>query len=345
VKVYNVSYLYLRKGVASMPCEVMFKKADEISLSLRKGAILGSTEAAIKILKLISEASRECKHEFPSFLIKSIPQFISARPTSQVMLNLTRMFLERFLDRSREKGLDEALIETPAIVERLINEINEVREVVAEVGSRRIEDGDVILTHSFSSTILQMFKKALSRGTKFEVYVTESRPVGEGKVMASSVGKLGIKTTLVVDSSVRYVMKNIDKVFVGADAIAANGAVVNKVGTSAIALAAKEARTRVFVVAGLYKFGVETVFGELIESIVLNDPELILPKEAMPQLAGKVLIKAPLFDVTPPEYIDAIITEKGLIAPQAIMLLIKEIYGWPPKIKSIEALLNEVLRG
>ncbi len=328
-----------------MPCDAVFKKADELRLNLRKGIVLGSTEAAIKVLKIISEASTECGRETPSFLIKTIPQLISARPTSQVLLNLTRMFLERFLNMKREKGIDEAIIEIPAIVEGLIKEINEVRDAVAEVGSRRIEDGDVILTHSYSSTILQMFKKALTRGIRFEVYITESRPVGEGKVMASLIGKLGVKTTLIVDSSVRYVMKNVDKVFVGADAIAANGAVVNKVGTSAIALAAKEARTRVFVVAGLYKFGVETVFGELIESVVLNDPELILPKEALPQLAGKVLIKAPLFDVTPPEYIDAIITEKGLIAPQAIMLLIKEIYGWPPKVKNIEALLSEVLIG
>jgi len=75
---------------------------------------------------------------------------------------------------------------------------------------------------------------------------------------------------------------------------------------------------------------------------LLYNPDAIIPKEWLNKLSSRVRTKAPLFDVTPPEYIDAIITEVGLLAPQAIPILIKEVYGWPPKIIDINELINEV---
>jgi len=303
---------------------------------------MGSTEAAYHVLNILRETAEKCSKGFPHFVQIAIPLMIQARPTSIVMVNLTRNFLEEFIRLAKEIGVDEAVGRVPDIINGIIERVEMVKECVATLGSRRITDGDVVLTHSYSSTILELFKKAYDRGIRFSVYVTESRPIGEGKVAATEISKLGIDTTLIVDSAVRFVMKRISKVFVSADAVAANGAVVNKVGTSAIALAAKEARVRLYVTAGTYKMGLETVFGELIEGVVLSDANLIIPKDKISELAGKVLVRAPLFDVTPPEYIDAIITEVGLIAPQAVPLLIKEVYGWPPKVPSIESLISEV---
>ncbi len=325
-------------------CGRVSHKFSEFLSDLGGGVILGSTEAAVSALEIIKAASYECGSEFKDFLLRGIPSIVASRPSSQVLGNVLRMYVERFLATASEGGLRSAVEETPVMIDSLIRDLEGVREAVAEIGSRRIEDEDIILTHSYSSTVIKTFEKALARGVRFRVYTTESRPTGEGKVMANKVSSLGVETTLIVDSAVRYVMKHVRKVFVGADAIAINGAVVNKIGTSVVALAAKEARARLFVLAGLYKFSFETVFGELVEQVFLKNLESVVPKERFSELAGKVLVRAPVFDVTPPEYIDAIITEKGVLAPQAIPILVMELYGWPPRIKSLESLLEGVKR-
>ncbi len=323
-------------------CKEMTARVGALASDLRHGRILGSTEAAYAALSFLSDAVKICRQDFVKHLPSWIETIIGARPTSMVMSNLIREFLIGFVDEVKKSGVETAIEKAPAIIDRIYEEIEHTKKIVARVGAKRIVNGDVILTHSYSTSVIRIFEEALREGKNFSVYVTESRPLGEGLIAAEKIAKMGVDTTLIVDSAVRFVMKKINKVIVGADAVAANGAIVNKAGTSAIALAAKEARTRVLVAAGTYKFGIETVFGELIEGIVLNDPELIIPPDRMGELTGKVIVREPVFDVTPPEYIDAIITEHGLIAPQAVPILIKEKYGLPPKVKSIKELLREV---
>ena len=324
-------------------CSEVFENIDRISVDLREGNILGSTEAALTIMDEFSKASKTCEpRKFVRYLLKAVPQFLSARPTSLIMKNFIREYLTKFTESVNRQGIDEAASLTQEIIKSIRLKVDEIKDAVTLAGSKRVVDGATILIHSYSTTLIKLLKVALDSGKNFRVYVTESRPIGEGKVTASQLSRLGIETTLIVDSAVRYVMKRITDVFFSADAVAANGAVVNKVGTSAIALAAKEARVRTYVVAGTYKFGLETVFGELVEGVILSNASLIIPPEDIDSLAGRVLVRAPVFDVTPPEYIDAIITELGLIAPQAVPLVIKEIFGWPPKVRSIEDLLKEV---
>jgi ribose 1,5-bisphosphate isomerase len=132
----------------------------------------------------------------------------------------------------------------------------------------------------------------------------------------------GIDTTLIIDSAVSHFIEKSDKVLVGAEAVAANGAIVNKIGTATIAAVAHGARVRVYAAASTYKFSPETMLGELIEieerdpSYVLDDPEL----RKMP----KVTVRNPAFDVTSPQDIDLIITERGVIPPQAAIMVVRE---------------------
>ncbi|MCD6324496.1 MAG: ribose 1,5-bisphosphate isomerase [Desulfurococcales archaeon] len=321
-----------------------FKRVSSLVTQLRNGAILGSTEASLKVLNEIKDASRECTlKEFRKYLQEAVPSFIEGRPTSILMRNLVRKYLEQILRAGKEGGFRSVVEKTPETVDSIVKEVEEVKKAVVEVGSRRLSDGATLMIHSYSSTVIRLVMKAFEEGKKFKVFVTESRPIGEGRITASVLGRAGLDVTLIVDSAVRYVMKRVTDVLFSADAVAANGAVINKVGTSVVALAAKEARVRTYVVAGTYKFGLETVFGELVEGMVLNDASLIMHPEQATELAGKVLVRAPLFDVTPPEYIDAIITEVGVVAPQAIPLVIKEKYGWPPKVARVNDLLKEVV--
>ena len=145
----------------------------------------------------------------------------------------------------------------------------------ARLAQRRVTDGDRLLTHCNSSAVVAILKTAWSQGKRFEVTVTETRPRFQGRITAKELGSAGIPVTMILDDAARFFMNRIDKVIVGADAITANGALVNKIGTSLIALSAHEARTRVFAAAETYKFSPETMIGELIE-IEERDPSEII---------------------------------------------------------------------
>lgn len=296
--------------------------------------VTGSTEAASDALNYLLNVvdSAGSVRELCLRVTRVAHDIYRARPTSAMIINTLRDILLQIDALINEGSKLPKLKETiHKYIETKINEAKKATRQLAIIGAKRLREREVILTHSYSRSVLEVIREALKLGKRIEVYITESRPGGEGLKMASALRELGVPVTLIVDSAVRYVMPNITRVLVGAEAITANGAVIGKVGTSNIALAAKEARVRVFVAAGTYKFSVETVFGELVE-IPQGDPTLL-------GLTGKEKFKAyvPLMDVTPPEYVDALITERGIIAPQMVPIILKEIYGtWPPKLPEIK---------
>ncbi|MDP7981875.1 MAG: translation initiation factor eIF-2B [Conexivisphaera sp.] len=316
---------------------------EETIASIASGRIYGSTEVALAVLEDIrSEASRGPRG-FAQFLLDYVPRYLAARPTSIALLNAVREFLSSYLGAVHSgRSPDEAV---PGIIESIMSARMAAKSAIAEIGARRLKDGESVLMHSYSRTAMGIVRKAAEElGLRLSIYVTESRPIGEGLKAAEELARIGegVRVRVIVDSAVRYFMKDVDRVIVGADAVAANGAVVNKVGTSVVALAAKEARVNFYVAAETYKFSFETLTGELVPQVVLSDASLVAPPRRMVRLTGRAVVRAPVFDVTPAEYIDAIITERGVTAPQAIPLLIREIYGWPPRMPSIQRLLEEV---
>ncbi|MCW4055301.1 MAG: ribose 1,5-bisphosphate isomerase, partial [Candidatus Bathyarchaeota archaeon] len=198
-------------------------------------------------------------------------------------------------------------------------------KLIGKIGARRIEDGDRVMTHCNSAAAISVLRTAHNQGKHFEVTVCETRPRFQGRITAKTLGGLGIPTSLITDGAARYFMAKMDKAIVGADAVAANGAIVNKIGTSMIALTARESRVLFFVAAETYKFSPETMLGQLVKIEERSSSEVIPEKEL--RKMRDVRVRNPAFDVTPPEYIDLIITEKGIIPPQAAIMIIQEEYG------------------
>ena len=199
-------------------------------------------------------------------------------------------------------------------------------EQIGEIGSRHIQDGDVLLTHCNSEAALACMFAAKHQGKEFHVFATEVRPGNQGLITIKMLNDAGIPTSYIVDSAVRTFINKIDTVFVGADAIAVNGAVVNKVGTAQVALVAHEARTNFIVAAETYKFAPRTILGELIE-IEERTGDEVLPA-AIARNLPSVVVRNPVFDVTPPAYIDLIVTEMGAIPPGLAYIILKEHLGW-----------------
>jgi len=162
-------------------------------------------------------------------------------------------------------------------------------------------------------------------GKNISVIATESRPRRQGFITIRELNDYGIPTTLIVDSAVRLTMKEVDLVVVGADSISVNGALINKIGTSQLAMAAQEARRNLIVAAETYKFSPRTLLGEMVEIEDRGSEEVIDP-EILEELPN-VKVRNPAFDVTPAEYIDLIITEVGALPPAMAYTIIKDHLG------------------
>ncbi|MFW6196852.1 MAG: ribose 1,5-bisphosphate isomerase [Thermoplasmatota archaeon] len=284
------------------------------SMEIRGAAKIGRA-AAWGLKNSVSEY--ECKDikELKKLIKTGKERLKSTRPTAVSLHNAIRYVL---------KGSSKDVEERKKMIVNRANEFIDksinAGEKIAEYGGRRISDGEVILTHCNSSIALGCIKHAWDEGKDIRVIATESRPKRQGYITVRQLSEYGVPVSLIVDSAVRYKMTDVDKVYVGADTIASNGAVINKIGTSQVALCAHETRVPVTVCAETYKFSSETAFGDLIE-IEERDPNEIVNPDDFPG----VEISNPVFDATPSKYVDSIITEEGVISPSYAYKIIKEM--------------------
>ncbi len=294
----------------------------------------GTTLVFTSIEKLKNAASTDDLSRVIDTYAELVKYVMENRTASMGVINALRMIGEYILDNGLEGLMD--------YLNQLYDKYDRACWDAARIAANRIEDGDVLMTISNSLCVRRVFKVLVDEGIKYEVYVLESRPGMEGLDTASYLNDLGVKTYLVVDSAARFFLKNCDKVVVGAEAIAVNGAVVGKVGTSLLSLAANESRVRVFVVAPLYKFSPETIHGELLK-LPEGDWHLLMSPDIREKLPKNYRARAPIYDVTPPNLIDAIATEYGLFAPQAVPVVIRQYYGiFPPKLRTLEGIISEL---
>jgi ribose 1,5-bisphosphate isomerase len=305
----------------------------KIADGIIKMKIRGAGEIARSAAQALLIAAQESKaKDIDSFIneLESVARYmLNTRPTAVSLPNSIRYIMLR-VKAAKSRGLSLEELKSLAIntAKEFIENSRMAIQRIGEIGARRIKSGDIIMTHCNSSAAISVIKTAWRQNKDIRVFVTESRPRFQGRLTAKELSEAGIPVSLIVDSAARFFMKKIDEVIVGADAITANGAVVNKIGTSMIALAAHEARVRFFVAAETYKFSPETMIGELV-SIEERDPSEVMPLEELKTMKN-ITVKNPAFDVTPPEYIDLIITEKGIIPPQGAMMVIQESFGTIP---------------
>lgn len=248
----------------------------------------------------------------------------ATRPTAVSLPNAIRSVMSAL--RVPYPGVEEARAGFHERCRTFVTGSEQAVQRIAEIGSRHIRDGDTLLTHCNSEAALACIIEARRSGKEISVFATEVRPRNQGYLTIKTLDRAGIPTSFIVDSAARYFMNEVDLVIVGADAVTVNGAVVNKIGTSQIALAASEARTRVMVAAETYKFAPKTLLGEYIE-IEERGPEEILSPEMSADLTH-VRVRNPVFDVTPAKYVDLIVTEAGAIPPQMAYIIIRDILGW-----------------
>jgi len=292
---------------------------------IRRLEIQGARNVAIAAIKAIeilaSQTQAPSKKDFLRELTKAKDVLFASRSTEPLMRNALRLIINR-VDRSEEKNVKKLAEIASQAAQQFLLDLENSRKRIAEIGAKRIRSNSVVLTHCHSSTVTNLLKRAKYEGKVFEVICTETRPVLQGQITAKEMLDMGIKTTFIVDSAARFFMNDVDLVLVGADAITSEGNVINKIGTSMVALVAHEARAPFYVVSELLKFDPATVSGdyEKIEERSPNEIWKNAPKE--------LTIRNPAFDVTRRDFIHGIICEDGMISPHSITEVMHRKYPW-----------------
>jgi ribose 1,5-bisphosphate isomerase len=292
---------------------------------IRSLEVQGATNVALTAVKALVEQLNASEAEDRESALAEIAQakdiLFQTRETEPFMRNAVR-YIERELRKKDWQTVAELQGSAQELSDELFEEFYEARQRTAEIGSKRIRPGYRVLTHCHSSAVTMVFKEAVRQGTRFEVILTETRPRYQGRITARELLDEGVKTTMIVDSAVRSFIKTADLVLVGSDAMTSEGNVINKIGTSQIALAANEARIPFYVVTELLKFDPQTIHG---------DYETIEEREAAEiweDAPEGLEIRNPAFDVTRRDYIHGIICEEGIISPHSVVEAVRKRYPW-----------------
>lgn len=247
----------------------------------------------------------------------------STRPTA---VNL--FWALKRMDKVIEKNIDKiTLKELTKLLKKEALEIAyddiKINRKIGKNGAELLNNGDTVLTHCNAGalatvdygTALGVIRAAIEDGKKISVYADETRPYLQGaRLTVWELVQDNIETTLISDNMAGWVMKKgkIDAVIVGADRIAANGDVANKIGTYSVAILAKEHGIPFYVAAPLSTIDLETPTGEEIPIEERNRNEVRYCHKSR-LVDDSINVFNPAFDVTPNELITAIITEKGVI--------------------------------
>jgi methylthioribose-1-phosphate isomerase len=212
---------------------------------------------------------------------------------------------------------------------RLVAEARQIRlediainQAIGRNGAALVPDGKTVLTHCNAGalatagygTALGVIRAAAGAGKKIDVFADETRPFLQGaRLTAWELQHDGIPTTIITDNMAGHFLKSgrIGCVIVGADRIAANGDVANKVGTYGVAVLAKENGVPFYVAAPISTLDLTLASGDLIP-IEQRSADEVTHVFGVPVAPEGVPVENPAFDVTPARYVSAIITERGV---------------------------------
>jgi ribose 1,5-bisphosphate isomerase len=266
----------------------------DIAEQIRSVKVQGAKEIALYSLRYLREFCEKngfgLKFEVAAMVLEN------ARPTAVVLHNCLEILKKRRSLRT---------------IDQLIKRLNESTKRIAKNGSKIIPDGSRIMTHCHSGEALAVIKEAWKSKKKISVVATVTEPLHQGIKTARELAKLKIPITLINDNAVGHMMKDVDLVIVGSDAMRKNG-IINKVGTSLLALAARKNKKPFYVVGNSLKLDKRK------KCVIEERPA----KEVYKKIKG-IKIRNPAFDITEWNYVSGVITERGILKPEEIKRMLR----------------------
>lgn len=300
-----------------------YQEAIEAIRNMRvRGAPAIGVTAGYAVAMAARDIQASGRQEFMAKLEDAASQIAAARPTAVNLQWAVRRMVDvagaaQDVDGIASRLLDEA--------KRIHHEDEEINRRMGDFGKELIPDGGSVLTHcnagalatSGFGTAIGVIRAGWEEGKRFQVFNTETRPFLQGaRLTAWEFHKLGIPSKLIVDSAAGMLMRQgqISCVITGADRIAANGDTANKIGTYTLAVLAKENRIPFYVAAPLSTIDLSLSHGDQIE-IEERPQEEVTHFQGVAVAPLGVQAINPAFDVTPNDYVSAIITEAGVARP------------------------------
>lgn len=290
------------------------RSAEDVAVAIRDLAVRGAP--AIGIAAAWGTVLAAMGSADPADLDAAMARLRAARPTAvNLMWALDRM------QRVRRAGGDVAALAREA--QAIQDEDLAANRRMGELGAALIAPGSGVLTHCNTGslatagfgTALGVIRAGFAAGRIARVFAGETRPWQQGaRLTLWELVRDGIPAKLIADSAAAHLMKSgaVQWVIVGADRIAANGDTANKIGTYQLAIAARHHGVKFMVVAPSSTVDMATPDGSHIE-IELRDPSELLSIGGRRTVVEGAQAWNPVFDVTPGEFIDAIVTERGVV--------------------------------
>ncbi|MGB8988058.1 MAG: S-methyl-5-thioribose-1-phosphate isomerase [Candidatus Sulfotelmatobacter sp.] len=302
-------------------CKTHELVADAIRTMIVRGAPAIGVAAAMGIALGIKESKAETVGDLKRDLDQICENMGKTRPTAVNLFWAIHRMQEKF-ERLRIRPIAQIKQELVEEAKRMHAEDIAANQAMGRHGATLMPAKGGVLTHCNAGalatagygTALGVIRAAVEQGKKIHVYADETRPFLQGsRLTAWELMKDGIPTTVISDNMAGAIMRQgkIAAIVVGADRIAANGDVANKIGTYGVAVLAKENEIPFYVAAPISTVDLACANGDMIPIEQRNAKEVshIAGKQMTPD---GVSIENPAFDVTPAKYISAIITERGI---------------------------------
>ncbi|PUA34221.1 MAG: S-methyl-5-thioribose-1-phosphate isomerase [Candidatus Terraquivivens tikiterensis] len=311
------------------------KSYRDVALAIKSMAVRGAPAIGVAAAMGMALAAKHGRNrtigELMSRLERAKEVLASTRPTAVNLYWALDRVMRVAREAARSGSVESVVLSVLEEAKRMADEDVEVNRALGKQGSTLIRDGDTVLTHCNAGslatvcygTALGVIRAALEEGKSISVIATETRPKLQGaRLTAFELKTMGVPFKLITDGMVGYAMQQglVSKVLVGADRVLAkSGHVVNKIGTLTIAIAAKHFGIPFYVAAPTSTLDFESSPEDVV--IEFRDEEEVHYVGRTRITPKGVKAMNPAFDVTPPELVTAVITERGIYEPTRLMEL------------------------
>ncbi len=308
-----------------LPRETVFvtcKNYEEVAEAIRSMIIRGAPAIGVAAAMGVAIGMEQASEANPDAEFEVICNTLAGTRPTAVNLFWAIDRMKRIYAVHRGKPIAEIRAVLTAEAQAVYHEDIAICKRIGAHGAALVPDGKTVLTHCNAGalatagygTALGVIRAAVEAGKKIDVFADETRPFLQGaRLTAWELMEDGIPTTLITDNMAGHFMKagRIGCVVVGADRIAANGDVANKVGTYTVAVLAKENGVPFYVAAPISTLDLTLATGDLIpiEERSASEVTHVFGVEIAPKGVG---VENPAFDVTPNRYVTGIITERGV---------------------------------
>lgn len=307
-------------------CKSHTEVADAIKKMVVRGAPAIGAAAAFGYVLGVEKFRGNDKRGLKEHMLQVKQELATTRPTAVNLfwaLNRMEKLFERLAEDAVSKGEIFENLESEAL--KIAYEDIETNKSIGRYGAELLPEEAFVITHCNAGalatvdygTAIGVIRCAKEMGKRVHAYVDETRPYLQGARLTTwELLKLGIDTTLISDNMAGWVLKTrrVDAIIVGADRIAANGDVANKIGTYSLAVLANRHGVPVYVAAPTSTLDLHTPTGKEIPIEERSHREVTHCHTVKIAPEG-VKVFNPAFDVTEHELVSAIITEKGVVRP------------------------------